>query len=71
MPVLDTGSDIHYIARMKLLGFLSPFLIVATTGDTDEDLTTSLVCLMDVPVVAAARFKGDIEDADLAGGKTC
>ena len=69
MPVLDTGSDIHYIARMKLLGFLSPFLIVATTGDTDEDLTTSLVCLMDVPVVAAARFKGDIEDADLAGGK--
>ena len=52
MPVLDTGSDIHYIARMKLLGFLSPFLIVATTGDTDEDLTTSLVCLMDVPVVA-------------------
>ena len=41
MPVLDTGSDIHYIARMKLLGFLSPFLIVATTGDTDEDLTTS------------------------------
>ena len=24
---------------------------------------------MDVPVVAAARFKGDIEDADLAGGK--
>ena len=38
-------------------------------GKALQDLTTSLVCLMDVPVVAAARFKGDIEDADLAGGK--
>ena len=67
MPVLDTGSDIHYIARMKLLGFLSPFLIVATTGDTDEDLTTSLVCLMDVPVVAAVNWTPSPQSLVVAG----
>ena len=65
MPVLDTLGDVHYIARMKLAGFLTPFLVPAAATDADQHLSAALAGMMDMPVVPGTGFKGDIEDRHL------
>ena len=60
MPVLDLRGNIHYISRMQLLRCLAPFLIVAPACHADKDLPAALCGMMDVPVVPAARLKGDV-----------
>ena len=69
MPVFDAGSNIDYIAGVQFLRLFAPFLIVAPSGHADEDLSAALISLMDMPVIPAARLKGDIEDPHLAGGE--
>ena len=68
MPVLDTGHNVDYIAGVQLLRLFAPFLIVTAPGHADKDLSAAFVRLVDVPVVAAAGFKGYIEDFDLRRG---
>ena len=71
VPVLDTGHNVDHIAGVQLLRLLAPFLIVAPACHADEDLPAALVRLVDMPVVAAAGFKGHIEDFDLLRGNRC
>ena len=53
------------VPGVKFDRLLPPFLIPAGAGDTDEHLPAALFGVVDVPVVPAARFKGDIEGRDL------
>ena len=62
MPVLDSRGNSDHRARFQLYGILSPFLIPAGSPDTDQDLAAALLCMMDMPVVAAARLKRYIID---------
>ena len=57
MPVLCAFGDVDNVAGMETDGRFAPFLIDALAADADEDLVCAVV---DVPVVAAARFEGDI-----------
>ena len=68
VPVLDTGHNVDHIAGVQLLRLFAPFLIVTAPGHADKDLSAAFVRLVDVPVVAAAGFKGHIEDFDLRRG---
>ena len=68
VPVLDLGGDDHRVAGGQRLGRLAPFLVPAAAGGAQQDLPAAFGRVMDVPVVAAARLKGDVggKDAVLA-----
>lgn len=65
VPVLDACWDVDAVAGMHLDRLLAPFLIVANTSDTNEDLASAFFGMVDMPVVTAAGLEGDVEDADL------
>ena len=69
VPVLDLRGNVHHIARMQLLRRFVPFLIVAPACHADKDLSAALYSMVDVPVVPAARLKGDVVNANLCGGQ--
>ena len=60
MPVFYLGRNRNDGARRHLNGFFAPFLVPTATSDADEYLHLLVV---DVPVVAATRFEGDIHHA--------
>ena len=66
VPVLDFGRDIDYVAGFQRAGGLAPLLIPAAAGCYQKDLTSFV---MDVPVVAAPRFKGDVAHAHTLCGE--
>ena len=59
------------IIRIPELRWLSLFLVPATTRHTDKHLSSALGGVMDVPVVAATRFEGDIGNGNLLVGNLC
>lgn len=61
--------NIHHIARMQFLRRLAFLLIKAASGNADENLPTDTLCVMNMPVVAATRFKSHVINADLRGGQ--
>ena len=71
MPVLDLRGNVHHIARVQLPRRFVLFLIVAPACHANKDLSTALCGMVDVPVVPAARLKGDIENVYLRGGQGC
>ena len=71
VPVLDLGRNVYHIAGAQLLCRFAPFLIVTSTGHTNEDLSAAVFGVMNVPVIAASGFKGHIVNADLLRRKRC
>src|SRR5574344_2021373 len=71
MPMLHTGRYVNDSPRENLLCRLSPFLIPATSSHTDKHLSSAFGGMMNVPVVAATRFEGDIGNGNLFAGNTC
>ena len=69
VPVFDADGNIDYVARVKLLRRLAPFLIIAAPGDADENLPAAFVGMMYMPIVAAAGLKSHVKNADLRGGE--
>ena len=69
MPVLHPGGDVDHVAGMELPGRLAPFLVPASAGHAEQNLSAALAGVVDVPVVPAARLKGDVVHAHLAGGE--
>lgn len=57
MPVLYALGNVDYVARKELHGRLAPLLIPSFARDADENLASTVV---DMPIIAAAWFKGDI-----------
>ena len=57
MPVLCSFRDVDDVSCMESDGRFAPFLIDAFTADADKYLVCSV---MNVPVVATARFKSYI-----------
>ena len=48
-------------SREKQLScFLTPFLIIATSTGHQKNLSTTLIGMMNMPIIAAARLKGYI-----------
>jgi len=60
MPVFHARRDNDHLTRKQLHRLLSIFLIPAFTGSANQHLAAALVRVMDMPVVAATGFKGDI-----------
>ena len=56
MPVLYTLRNIDAVARLHFNSFFSPFLIVATSCYTDQNLSAALFCVMDMPVIPALNW---------------
>ena len=69
VPVLDTFGNIDDVAGMKLAGFFSPFLVPAASADADQHLSAAFTGMMDMPVIPAAGFKGDVKNGHLRRGE--
>lgn len=69
MPMLYARRNIHHITGVKLLGFLSPLLIVSPSAYTYQNLPAAGGCMMNMPVIPASRLKGNIENSHLLCGK--
>lgn len=67
MPVFYFCRNVNTVARVHLDCFLALLLIIATSGNAYEDLSIAIFCMMNMPVIAAARLKCHIENTDLAG----
>ena len=59
VPVLDAGFDYHHVAGVEQLGGVAGCLVPARPSRDQQDLVAIVV---DVPVVAATRFKADVAD---------
>ena len=57
MPVLDVGGNLDDIAGVQALRGLALFLVPALAIDADQYLSAAFARVVNVPVVAAARFK--------------
>ena len=60
VPVLDIRRNGDDIADAQTLRGLALLLIPALAVDADEQLSAAALRVVDVPVVAAARLKGDV-----------
>ena len=60
MPVFHVGGNDNDITGAKAPRRFSVLLIPAAPSHADEDLTAAAAGAVDVPVVAAARLKGDV-----------
>lgn len=56
VPVFDFRRNIDAVARLHLDGFFAFLLIVAASGHAYKDLSAAALCVVDMPVVAAAGF---------------
>lgn len=57
VPMFLTWGDIHDIARAKLLGGISLFLVPTASGGHEQNLSAFVV---NVPRVAATRLKSHV-----------
>lgn len=69
--MLHTCRNIDAAARFHFYSIFSPFLVIAPPGNTDKNLSTAFVCVMNMPVIPAAGFKGYIENTHLRSGNRC
>ena len=69
MPMLNLCRNIDAVTRFQLDCFLALFLIISTSGYAYKNLSATALCMMDMPVVPAARLKCDSEDSNLTGGR--
>ena len=60
VPVLDLCRDGNDHAGRQAHGRFALLLIPALSGCADQQLSAALACMVDVPVVPAARLKGDV-----------
>lgn len=65
MPVLNTCGDVDYIAGVQLASRLALFLVVATTAGDEQNLPAAFVCVVNMPIIAAAGFKGYVANDNL------
>ena len=63
--MLDASRNVHHVAGLQFHRRLAPFLIVAASRRRDENLATALLCMMDMPVIAACRLKSHVPHTHL------
>ena len=67
--MLDTGRNIDDITRHEHSRLFAVFLIPARAVGTKKNLTASAFSVVNMPIVAAARLKGDVCNGYLLGRK--
>ena len=65
VPVLDVSRNLDDVSGVQTLCGLALFLIPALALNADQHLAAALACVVDMPVVAAARLKGDVVDGQV------
>lgn len=65
VPMFDIRRDIYNIAGQHFYTFLTPFLIISSSGNTNQNLTATVFCFMNMPIVSAFRLKGYIKNTNL------
>ena len=71
MPMLHVGWNMDDCAREDFLRRLAFLLIPATSGYTYQHLSATLCSVVRMPVVAATRLKGYVEERYLTVGYLC
>ena len=56
MPMFYFWWDVDAVTWFHLDGFFSFFLIVSTSRNTNDDLSTTIFCMMDMPVISALNW---------------
>lgn len=65
MPMFHFCRNVDAVARFHFYRLFSFFLIITASCHADKNLSATAFCVMDVPVIAASRFKCYIKYANL------
>ena len=65
MPMFYIRRDIDTVTWFHFYRIFAPFLIIAATCYTYENLPAALICMVGMPVIAASRFKSHIKNSTL------
>lgn len=65
MPMLDVCGHLHYITWAQTLSRFAFLLVPTLTIHADEHLAAAAVRMVHMPVIAAARLKGDVKDRQI------
>ena len=66
MPMFDVGGNFNHVAGIQRLCGFSFFLVPAIAVNADKYLTTTVSCMVYMPIVTASWFEGDVEDGEVA-----
>ena len=56
VPVLNTCRNIDAVTWIHFYSFFTFFLIISSSGNTYQDLSTATFCVMNMPVISALNW---------------
>ena len=56
MPVFNTCRNINAVTWLHFYSFFTFFLIISSSGNAYQNLSTSTFCMMDMPVISALNW---------------
>ena len=65
------GWNVYHCARQNFHCFFSFLLIPSFSGHADENLSSAIVGVVDMPVIPASRFESDVGKRNLCAGYAC
>ena len=69
--MFHSNRNIDAITRVHFYSILSPFLVISSSCNTNEYLATTLICMMDMPIVSATGLKCYIKNSNLLHRNRC
>ena len=71
MPMFYVGRYVYDVTRMQFYGGFPFLLIPSATGYANEHLASAAGGVVDVPIIAATGFEGDVVERNLFGRYGC
>ena len=65
MPMFYAGRNIDTVPWFHFYSFFSFFLVISSSCNTDKNLSTTFIGMMNMPVISASRLKSHIKNAHL------
>ena len=70
MPVFHFCRNIDAVAWLHFYSFFTFHLIISSSGNTYQDLSTSTFCMMDMPVISALNWTTPSQSPEFTGLNT-
>ena len=71
MPVFNTCRNINAVTWLHFYSFVAFLLIISSSGNAYQNLSSATFRMMNMPVISASRFECHIENSNLRSGDRC